>query len=98
MRKVAAAIALVLAGCASTLDETHRIVTADNAVRPAKPRPTGRTTEVPRPRPGDIAIREQYEAAMRENTKAAFERFIARYPDHPLAADAAKRLLAIAPD
>lgn len=35
-------------------------------------------------RDGNIAIRQEYDAAVLANTVAAFELFIARHPDHPL--------------
>ena len=49
--------------------------------------PTGpvRSTELPRPRDGNIAIRNELEAARRAGTVAAYDLFIARHPRHPLA-------------
>ena len=44
-----------------------------------------RSTDLPRPRDGNIAIQEELDAARRERTVAAYDRFIARHPDHPLA-------------
>jgi hypothetical protein len=41
-------------------------------------------------RPGDIAVREEFEAARRAGTREAYELFIARHPDHSLA-DRARR-------
>jgi hypothetical protein len=41
-------------------------------------------------RPGDIAVREEFEAARRAGTRAAYDLFIARHPDHSLA-DRARR-------
>ena len=35
-------------------------------------------------RDGDIAIREEFDAAKEKNTLAAWELFIARHPEHPL--------------
>jgi hypothetical protein len=46
--------------------------------------PPRRSTDLPRPRDGNIAIRDELEAARRERTVAAYDRFIARHPDHPL--------------
>ncbi len=43
------------------------------------------SAEIPPARDGNIAIREEYDAAMAANTVAAFEIFIARHPDHTLA-------------
>jgi len=45
-------------------------------------------------RDGNIAIREEYEAALKSHTKPALELFIARHPEHPLSAEARKHLLA----
>jgi hypothetical protein len=36
-------------------------------------------------RPGEIAVREEFEAARRAGTAAAYDLFIARHPDHALA-------------
>ncbi|WP_152528029.1 hypothetical protein [Sphingobium lactosutens] len=46
------------------------------------------------PPPGDAekAIRDQYAEAVRQNTAPAYRLFMSRYPDHPLARDAAKRI------
>jgi hypothetical protein len=52
--------------------------------------PPGRSTDQPRPRDGDVAIQEELEAARRQRTVAAYDLFIARHPDHPLAAAARK--------
>jgi hypothetical protein len=41
-------------------------------------------------RDGDVAIREEYEAARRAGSAAAYDLFLARHPDHPLA-EAARR-------
>ena len=41
-------------------------------------------------RPGDIAVREEFEAARRAGTIAAYDLFIARHPDHALT-DTARR-------
>lgn len=43
---------------------------------------------VPPARDGNIAIREEYEAALAAGTRAALELFMARHPGHPLAAEA----------
>ncbi|MBN8942072.1 MAG: hypothetical protein J0H01_21375 [Rhizobiales bacterium] len=49
----------------------------------------------PRARDGDIAIRQEFEAAALAGTAAALELFIARNPDHALAAEARARLAAM---
>ena len=48
-------------------------------------RPDTNATQVPRARDGDVAIRQELEAARRAGTLAAYDLFIARHPDHPLA-------------
>ena len=45
-----------------------------------------RSTELPRPRDPDIAVQEELDAARRARTVAAYDLFIARHADHPLAA------------
>lgn len=45
---------------------------------------------VPPARDGDIAIRQELDAARRANTLAAYDSFIARHPQHPLTAAAAE--------
>jgi hypothetical protein len=49
------------------------------------PRPR-RSTDLPPPRDPDITVQEELDAARRERTVAAYDRFIARHADHPLAA------------
>jgi len=46
----------------------------------------GGTTEMRRARDGNIAIQEELDAARRAATIEAYDLFIARHPDHPLAA------------
>lgn len=46
----------------------------------------GRTAPLPPPRDGDVAIRQELEAARRAGTLAAYDLFIARHPGHPLEA------------
>ena len=41
--------------------------------------------EMPRARDGNIAIQEELEAARRAASVEAYDLFIARHPDHPLA-------------
>lgn len=57
-----------------------------------KPMPSSDETprSLPRPRDGNIAIAEELEAARRVRTLAAYDLFLARHPDHPLA-EAARR-------
>ncbi len=44
-----------------------------------------RSTDLPPPRDGNIAIQEELDAARRERTVAAYDLFIERHPGHPLA-------------
>jgi hypothetical protein len=53
------------------------------------PRPR-RSTELPRPRDPDIAVQEELDAARRAGTIAAYDLFIARHSDSPLARTARK--------
>ena len=48
--------------------------------------PPRRSSDQPPPRDGNVAIQEELDAARRERTAEAYDRFIARHPDHPLAA------------
>lgn len=47
--------------------------------------PAGRSTDQPPPRDGNVAIRQELEAARRAGTLAAYDLFIARHDGHPLA-------------
>lgn len=49
---------------------------------PDRPR---RSTDLPRPRDGNIAVQEELDGARKAGTIAAYDLFIARYPDHRLA-------------
>jgi hypothetical protein len=55
-----------------------------------------RSTELPRPRDPDIAVRAELEAARRTATLAAYDRFLARHADHKLAQTARRERAAIA--
>ena len=48
--------------------------------------PPRRSTELPRPRDGSVAVREELAAARRAGTVEAYDLFIARNRHHPLAA------------
>jgi len=52
--------------------------------------PPGRSTDLPRPRNPDIAVQVELDAARRQRTVAAYDLFIARHPNHPLATVARK--------
>ena len=43
---------------------------------------------LPRARDGNVAIRQELEAARRAGTIEAYDLFLARHPDHPLAEQA----------
>ena len=47
--------------------------------------PARRSTDLPRPRDGNVAVQEELEAARRAGTIAAYDLFIARNRVHPLA-------------
>lgn len=73
---------LFLAGCAAPTGAV--VVEERNAVTSI------RTPDEPRPRDGDVAIRQELDAARRTGTIAAYDLFIARHPGHALA-DIARR-------
>lgn len=52
--------------------------------------PATRSTNLPLPRDPDIAVQEELDAARRAGTLAAYDLFLARNGDHPLA-EAARR-------
>ena len=47
--------------------------------------PATRSTELPLPRDPDIAVQEELDTARRAGTMAAYDLFLARNGDHPLA-------------
>ena len=66
---------------------------AGGSQEPNETRPRDmRSTDMPRPRDGDVAIRQELEAAGRSGTLAAYDIFLARHPDHPLAAAASREM------
>ena len=58
--------------------------------------PPRRSTELPRPRDGNVAVREELDAARRAGTLAAYDLFLARHGDHPLAGAARRERARIA--
>lgn len=60
---------------------------ATGAAAMKKQRPR-HTTVLPRPRDGDVAVQEELDAARRAGTRAAYDLFLGRHADHPLAATA----------
>lgn len=67
------AVALLIGSFPTTSIAQETIVTAQ---KPTNAAPA---------RPGEIAIREEFDAARRAGTIAAYDLFIARHPDHALA-------------
>ncbi|HYI49008.1 MAG TPA: hypothetical protein VEX35_11155 [Allosphingosinicella sp.] len=61
----------------------------------SKDRPA-RSTDQPRPRDGNVAIREELDVARRAGTLAAYDLFLARHPRHKLARTARRERAAIA--
>lgn len=55
----------------------------------------GRSTDHATARDGDAAVREEFEAAERAGTVAAWDLFVARHPDHALAREARLRAQAL---
>jgi len=47
--------------------------------------PPRRSTDLPRPRDGNIAVQEELDAARKAGTVEAYDLFIARNRNHPLA-------------
>ncbi len=47
--------------------------------------PAKRSTTLPRPRDGNIAVQEELDAARRAGTVEAYDLFLARHGGHPLA-------------
>ena len=47
--------------------------------------PPRRSTDLPRPRDGNVAVQEELDAARRAGSVAAYDLFLARHADHPLA-------------
>lgn len=52
---------------------------------PAKEPVMRHSDPVPPARDGNVAIQQEYEAAIRTGTIEALDLFVARHPDHPLA-------------
>ena len=55
-----------------------------------------RSTELPRPRDGNIAVQEELDAARRAGTRAAYDMCLSRHGDHALAEVARRERAAIA--
>ena len=81
--------AFCLASLALAAGDTHP------AAAMKKQKPT-HTTVMPRPRDGDVAVQEELDAARRAGTIAAYDLFLSRQGDHPLAAVARRERAALA--
>lgn len=57
--------------------------------------PETRSTNLPLPRDGSIAVQEELDAARRAGTLEAYDLFLARHGDHPLAETARHERAAI---
>jgi hypothetical protein len=60
-----------------------------------KKRQPGHTTVLPNARDGDVAVQEELDAARRAGTLAAYDLFLSRHGEHPLAAAARQERAAI---
>lgn len=72
---------------------------AGSGVSPAAAMKKQRSTHptvMPPPRDPDIAVQQELDAARRAGTLAAYDLFLSRHGDHPLAADARRERAAIA--
>jgi hypothetical protein len=68
---------------------------AAGAAAVKKPHP-GRSTDQPRPRDGHVAVRQELDAARRTGTLAAYDLFIRRHANDPLAETARRERAAVA--
>jgi hypothetical protein len=71
------------------------LVSAASAVPEVKDRPR-RSTVLPLPRDGNIAVQEELDAARRAGTLAAYDLFLARHPGHKLARTARRERAVLA--
>jgi hypothetical protein len=85
LRRITVILSLVTAGCAIMTETTAQPVPAAPTV-PA-PTPSGPASSAPAApaRDGNIAIREELDAARKVGTVEAYDLFLARHPGHPLA-------------
>lgn len=58
--------------------------------------PPGRSTNLPRPRDDTPGVRAELDAARKAGTLAAYDLFLSRHGDHPLAAGARRERASIA--
>lgn len=81
----AAALAALLGGCAAARAEAPETAVTDRTSPPGRSpdfNPAGR---------GQAAVQAEFDAAARADTVQAWDLFLARHPDNPLAADARAR-------
>ena len=78
-------VILILFLVFSSILQPGRINGAENKLLLAADQQSANTA-----RDGELAIREEYDALLAKNTKAAIELFIARHSDHALAQEAAE--------
>lgn len=79
----------LLAGAASPSRHAHAGVSVDSSDTAVM---SHTMTSAAPARDGNIAIREEYDAALRRHTRSALELFIARHPEHPLSVEARQYL------
>lgn len=56
----------------------------------------GHSTPFPVPRDGQVAVQEEFDAAAKANSVAAWDLFIRRHPDNPLTEQARAKRAALA--
>ncbi|WP_370310412.1 hypothetical protein [Sphingobium abikonense] len=83
-------ILAAMSGCAGNAASSAS--TRDAGLATMLHAPPGTGGVMPPPGDAEKAIRDQYAEAVRQNTASAYRLFMSRYPDHPLARDAAERL------
>ena len=75
-------------------ERSHPMAKTDDPTRLAQDK---HSEPLPRPRDPEIAVREEYDLAKGRGTAEAFELFIARHPNHALAAEARRELERLGP-
>ncbi|HLL58524.1 MAG TPA: hypothetical protein VK391_01365 [Allosphingosinicella sp.] len=96
---MARAVSRGVAGIASTALVAIAVLTPVHPEAHAMSRqPEGAPQAAAPARPGDVAIREELDAARAAGTRAAYEFFIARHPGHALEAVARAEMERLPPD
>jgi len=80
-------LALMLTACSSASPDQSSLNQNQTIMKPSASSQNKPSTAAPA-RDGNIAIREEFDAAKAKNTREAYGLFIARHPDHPLTTDA----------